>query len=165
MASSKRRGKQEMARALLEHGRDMGTAAIMFHQAVADRLRLNPTDHKCLDLVHRAGGATAGDLADWTELTTGAVTGVIDRLERAGFVPRREHPDDRRQVAVRVTPERLPEVGRLFASLAEAMTALCGRYSETELRVIVDYLTQSAELFRRETRRLRASSSDARGPA
>jgi DNA-binding MarR family transcriptional regulator len=165
MGSSRSRGKKDKAGALLEHGRDVGTAAIMFHQAVADRLGLNPTDHKCLDLVHRAGGATAGDLADWTELTTGAVTGVIDRLERAGFVRREEHPGDRRKVVVRVIPERLPEVGRLFASLAEAMTALCGCYSEAELRVIVDYLTRSAELFRRETRLLRSTTPDARGPA
>src|SRR6516225_8343013 len=80
--------------ALLDQGRDVGTAAIMFHQAVADRLGLNPTDHKCLDLVHRAGGATAGDLAEWTGLTTGAITGLIDRLERAGFVRREDHPGD-----------------------------------------------------------------------
>jgi len=164
MASSRSRGKKQRARALLDHGRDVGTAAIMFHQAVADRLGLNPTDHKCLDLVRRAGGATAGDLADWTELTTGAVTGVIDRLERAGFVRREEHPADRRKVVVRVIPERLPEVGRLFTSLGEAMTALCGRYSEAELRVIVDYLSRAADLFRRETRLLRAGALDGRGP-
>ena len=165
MASSRTSGKKQAARALLERGRNMGTAAIVFHQAVADRLGLNPTDHKCLGLVHEAGEATAGDLAEWTGLTTGAVTGVIDRLEAAGFVRRAEHPTDRRKVVVRVVSERFPEVGRLFASLAEAMTALCGHYSEAELRVIVDYLTRSAELFRRETRLLRASSPDARGPA
>jgi DNA-binding MarR family transcriptional regulator len=144
-----------MAQALLGQGREVGTAAIMFHQAVADRLGLNPTDHKCLDLVNRAGGATAGDLADWTGLTTGAVTGLIDRLERAGFVRREDHPTDRRKVVIRVVPERLSEVGRLFRSLGEEMTDLCARYSEGELRVIVDYMTRSAELFRRETRRLR----------
>jgi DNA-binding MarR family transcriptional regulator len=127
----------------------------MFHQAVADRLGLNPTDHKCLDLVHRAGGATAGDLAEWTGLTTGAITGLIDRLERAGFVRREDHPGDRRKVVVRVVPERLADVARLFRSLSEGMTELCGRYSEAELRVIADYMSRSADLFRQETRRLR----------
>jgi DNA-binding MarR family transcriptional regulator len=163
MASTRIRGKKDLARALLDQGRHMGTAAIMFHQAVADRLGLNPTDHKCLDLMRGSGGATAGELADWTGLTTGAVTGIIDRLERAGFVRREEHPTDRRKVVVRVIPERLPEVGRLFTSLGEAMTALCGHYSEAELRVIVDYLTRSADLFRRETRLLRAGAPDGRG--
>src|SRR6266481_2256869 len=119
MASSRNRGKNDRARALLDQGRNLGTAAIMFHQAVADRLGLNTTDHKCLDLMRRAGGTTAGDLADWTGLTTGAVTGIIDRLAKAGFVRREEHPTDRRKVVVRVVAERLPEVGRLFASLAE----------------------------------------------
>jgi DNA-binding MarR family transcriptional regulator len=146
--------KRGAARELLERGRDMGTAAIMFHQAVADCLGLNATDHKCLGLVHDAGEATAGDLAEWTGLTTGAVTGIIDRLERAGFVRRAEHPTDRRKVVVRVVPERLPEVGRLFASLGESMSTLGARYSEAELRVIIDFLTLSAELFRHETRRL-----------
>ena len=155
MASSRTSGKKQAARALLERGRNMGTAAIVFHQAVADRLGLNPTDHKCLGLVHEAGEATAGDLAEWTGLTTGAVTGVIDRLEAAGFVRRAEHPTDRRKVVVRVVSERFPEVGRLFASLGEAMTALSARYSEAELRVIIDFLTRSADLFRHETRRLR----------
>ncbi len=160
MGSSGKRPKNELARGILERGREMGTAAIMFHQAVADRLGLNTTDHKCLELVHRAGGATAGDLADWTGLTTGAVTGIIDRLEKAGFVRREEHPTDRRKVVVRVVPERLPEVGRLFTSLAEGMTALCARYTEAELRVIMDHMTRSAELFRHETRRLRAESPE-----
>src|SRR6516165_2248368 len=131
MASSRTSGKKRgAARELLLRGREMGTAAIIFHQAVADCLGLNPMDHKCLGLVHDAGEATAGDLAEWTGLTTGAVTGVIDRLEQAGFVRRADHPTDRRKVVVRVVPERFPEVGRLFASLAEAMTALSGRYSE-----------------------------------
>ena len=154
-SSGKAPRKNSTAQALLEQGRDVGTAAIMFHQAVADRLGLNPTDHKCLDLVHRAGGATAGDLADWTGLTTGAVTGLIDRLERAGFVRREDHPTDRRKVVVRVVPERLSDVGRLFHSLGEGMKELSARYSEAQLRVIVDYMSRSAELFRHETRRLR----------
>jgi len=168
MESSKTRRKssgasanrKSTAQALLEQGRDVGTAAIMFHQAVADRLGLNPTDHKCLDLVHRAGGATAGDLADWTGLTTGAVTGLIDRLERAGFVRREEHPSDRRKVVIRVVPERLPEVGRLFHSLGEGMKDLCARYSEAQLRIIVDYMSRSADLFRHETRRLRGEHAE-----
>jgi DNA-binding MarR family transcriptional regulator len=157
MASSRSREKEKRgtAQALLNQGRDMGTATFMFHQAVADRLGLNMTDLKCLGLIQEAGEATAGDLADWTSLTTGAVTGIIDRLEQAGFVRRAEHPSDRRKVVVRVVAERLPDMGRLFASLGREMTALCGNYSEAELRVIIDYLTRAAELFRRETHRLR----------
>jgi DNA-binding MarR family transcriptional regulator len=143
-------------------GRDMGTATLVFHQTVADRLGLNPTDHKCLELLHRAEGATAGDLADWTGLTTGAVTGMIDRLEQAGFVRREDHPSDRRKVVIRPVLERYGEVSALFNSLCEGMAALCARYSEADLKVIVDYMTRSAELFRRETQRLRAEDTSPR---
>lgn len=144
-----------MAARLGKAGSDMGTVAMVLHQTIADRLGLNPTDHKCLEILGRAPDPTAGELAEWTGLTTGAVTAVIDRLERAGFVQRQAHPTDRRKVVVRVNPERLQEVQRLFEPLGEAMYALCSEYSEGELETIADYLTRAADLFRHEARRLR----------
>src|SRR6516165_10656801 len=103
-------------------GRQLSAATIMFHQAVADRLGLNPTDHKCIDLLALKGLMTAGELADATGLTTGAITGVIDRLEGAGFVRREEDPNDRRRVILRAIPKPYREIARLFESLARAMT-------------------------------------------
>jgi len=155
LAAGKRQRKCETADRLCRAGSDLGTVAMALHQTIADRLGLNPTDHKCLDILNRAAEPTAGDLADWTGLTTGAVTAVIDRLERAGFVRREAHPSDRRKVVVRTIPERVREVQRLFEPLGEAMGALCARYSEAELETIADYLTRSADLFRRESKRLR----------
>jgi len=154
MATPSRR-KSELATRLLEAGRDTGTAALMFHQAVADRLGLNPSDHKCLDLLRSHENSTAGDLADWTGLTTGAVTGIIDRLEQAGFVRREPHPKDRRKVVVQTVAEKLPQVCQLFGSMCEQMTSLAARYTEEELKTILDYQVKSAEIFRRETQRLR----------
>src|SRR5579863_8641897 len=109
-------------------GRDVGTAALVFHQTIADRLGLNPTDHKCLEILHRAEDPTAGDLALATGLTTGAVTGVIDRLEQRGFVRREAHPTDRRKVRIRVIPERFDEVRQLFVGLGTSMAELSGDY-------------------------------------
>jgi DNA-binding MarR family transcriptional regulator len=140
-------------------GRDLGTAALVFHQTVADRLGLNPTDHKCLDLLHAAADPTAGDLAEWTGLTTGAVTGVIDRLEQRGFVRREAHPKDRRKVIIRTIPDRYEEVARLFSGLAEKMGKLSAGYSEAELATITDHMARSAEIFRSETQRLRTIST------
>src|SRR5262249_32667643 len=128
MASPSRK-KSELATELMQVNREMGTAALMFHQAVADRLGLNTSDHKFLDLLHKHDDAPAGDLADWTGLTTGAVTGIIDRLEQAGYVRREPHPVDRRKVVIRPVRERLAEVGRLFESIARSMQELCNRYS------------------------------------
>ena len=69
--------RAELVRAMLAAGRQMSTSAIMLHQAVADRLGLHPTDHKCADLLCMNGPRTAGELAELTGLTTGAITGVI----------------------------------------------------------------------------------------
>src|SRR5262245_57499161 len=102
----------------------------MFHQAVADRLGLNPTDHKAADRRLTRGPMTAGELADATGLTTGAVTGVIDRLEKAGYVRREDDPKDRRRVIVRVVPKRIAEIAPLFDDLAAATAEVGGRYSD-----------------------------------
>src|SRR6202140_1423463 len=69
-------------------------AIVLFHQAVAERLGLGPTDHKCLDLLRERGAMTGSDLAAITDLTTGAITGVVARLERAGYVRREPDPHD-----------------------------------------------------------------------
>jgi DNA-binding MarR family transcriptional regulator len=159
VAPRSRQRKSELGQQLQCLGRDLGTAALVFHQTVADRLGLNPTDHKCLELLHYATDPAAGDLADWTGLTTGAVTGVIDRLERRGFVRRETHPTDRRKVIIRTIPDRYAEVARLFAGLAEKMGTLCAGYSEEELAIITDHMARSAEVFRSETQRLREQSS------
>jgi DNA-binding MarR family transcriptional regulator len=123
-------------------GRRLSAATIMFHQAVADRLGLNITDHKCLDLVLLNGPMTAGALAEATGMTTGAITAALDRLERAGFVQRADDPSDRRKVLVRVIPDRLAEVCQIFEPLAAFQEELASRYDDTVLAGIVDFLTR-----------------------
>jgi DNA-binding MarR family transcriptional regulator len=130
-----------------------------FHNCVAAKLGLNPTDHRCLEILQNDEDATAGELADRTGLTSGAVTAVIDRLEKAGFVRREAHPTDRRSVVIRTVPERYRELSRLFVPLAQGMSKLCAQYSEADLKVIMDYMTRSAELFRSETSRLQSQNA------
>src|SRR5262245_217454 len=98
----------------LDCGREMGAAIPLLHHAIAEQLGLNPTDHKCLEQLCQRGSGTAGEMAEWTGLTTGAITGVIDRLAERGFVRRQPHPTDRRKIVVVPVPERLPEIGALF---------------------------------------------------
>ena len=95
--------KEEIIEAINDKFREMSTETIMFHQAVADILGLHITDHKCLDFIYRFGAMPAGRLADLTGLTTGAVTGIIDRLEKAGYVRRISDPKDRRRTIVEPT--------------------------------------------------------------
>src|SRR5688572_19438670 len=78
----------------------LSTATILFHAAVADRLGINVTDVKCYSLLRQRGAMTAGELSEKTGLTTGAITGVVDRLEKAGLVQRRRDAHDRRRVIV-----------------------------------------------------------------
>src|SRR5438270_3489198 len=92
--------RADLLSALPAEFRQLSAATILFHQAIADRLGLNVTDHKCLDILERTGPMTAGEMAQQTGLTTGAITGVIDRLEQAGFVRRAEDPNDRRRVII-----------------------------------------------------------------
>jgi len=136
-------------------GRQLSAATIMFHQTVADRLGLNPTDHKCLDLLSLSGANTAGELARLTGLTTGAITSVIDRLEKAGFVRREDDPGDRRRVIVRVVPRRYREVGRLFEDLAAATAELGARYSDEQLATILDFMDRSRDTLHEATVKLR----------
>src|SRR5438094_10452311 len=75
------------------------TASVLFHHAVAERLGLGPTDHKCLDLLRERGKMTGSELAATTGLTSGAITGVVARLERTGYLRREaDRHDGRRQL-------------------------------------------------------------------
>jgi len=156
--------RAELIASLKHAGRQSSTATIMFHQVVADRIGLNPTDHKCADLLFMKGPMSAGELSQLTGLTTGAITGVIDRLEEAGFAQREADPNDRRRVVVRVLPKCHREVGRLFESLAAAMEELCSRYSDRELSAILDFMTRSREVVHEETLKLRREAPAAARP-
>lgn len=151
-----------LIQALMQAGRELGLQAVMFHATVAERLGLNLTDHKALDLIAREGPLTAGQLAERTGLTTGAVTGVLDRLEQGGFARRVKDATDRRRVVVEAIAERLPEIGRCFHSLARSWAGFCARYSDEELAVIVDYLSRCPEVFRAEMVKLREEGLPAR---
>src|SRR5215471_2672832 len=135
-----------------EVGRTLSTHTVMLHAAVAERLGLSITDHKALDLACRGGGTvTAGELAELTGLTTGAITGVIDRLEKAGFARRERDPNDRRRIIIRPT-SRAQEIGRLFESLAQAMTKLCSQYTDRDLSLMIDFFDRITALVQEETR-------------
>jgi len=142
-----------------ELGRELSTWTILFHQAVAERLGLNVTDHKCLDFLGREGAVTAGRLAEVSGLTTGAVTGVIDRLEKAGFVRREEDPSDRRRVLIRPAPGAERRIAPLFASLRKKMGKVSARFSDAQLDVIADFLRSCIAVMREETHRMRAEAA------
>lgn len=136
---------------------------------MADRLGLTRTDLVVLGLLGLRGPQTAGQLADATGLTTGAVTGVIDRLERAGYARRAPDQGDRRRVIVTLLPERLAPIVRLNTPLHTAVHALDREFPAAQRAAIAGYVQRAAGLFRAEALRLRGAASedrpDAREPA
>jgi DNA-binding MarR family transcriptional regulator len=102
-------------------------------------LGLGRSDGRCLDIIDQHGRITAGDLARESRLTTGAITGVIDRLERAGYVQRTADPNDRRRVLVELTPAARAASWELFGPLAESTAPLLARYSDDELRLLIGF--------------------------
>lgn len=135
----------------------MSTATILFHQAVADRLGVSATEVKCYSILRQAGPITAGDLAERTGLTTGAITGVVDRLERAELVRRVRDPHDRRRIVLELVPnaERERELGQLYAPLGQAIMALVAQYSPAERATLLDFLTKATAVLEAETLALR----------
>ena len=149
--------REEIIQAIIEKRREMSTETIMFHQAVADILGLHITDHKCLDLIHRYGPMPAGRLAELTGLTTGAVTGIIDRLEEAGYVRRTDDPKDRRRIIVEPTKNKKWErkIETIFIPLHERMHKLLSAYSDSELAFLLDVLTKTLDQSQQELMKLR----------
>lgn len=150
--------REETIQAIIEKLREMSTETIMFHQGVADTLDLHITDHKCLDLIHHYGAMPAGRLAELTGLTTGAVTGIIDRLEQAGYVRRANDPKDRRRTIVEPTGDKKLErkIEVIFMPLHERMYKLLSSYSDSELAFLLGATTEFIEQTREESKKLRS---------
>ena len=148
--------RQELIAALGMAGRELSAHTVMFHTAVAERLQLGLTDHKAFDFILRHGPVSAGQLADLTGLTTGAVTGMIDRLEQAGYVERMRDAEDRRKVLVRssLSAARGRKCCELFDSLGSGVEHFTKTYSDRDLEVILDFMRRSVELLHRETLKL-----------
>jgi DNA-binding MarR family transcriptional regulator len=157
--------RDELLRELTLAGRRLSTATLLFHQAVADRLGLNLTDHKCVDLLLLNGPLTAGELASLTALTTGAITAALDRLERAGFVARQDDPEDRRRVVVHPVPAGVAALGRLFNAFAARLDELAARYNPAELALVVDFMTRCGTALRESTLELRQGPAAGKKPA
>jgi DNA-binding MarR family transcriptional regulator len=118
-------------------GREGSTLAVLRHARIAEQMGLSATDHKALELASRAEGPlTAGRIAQLTGLSTGAVTGVIDRLERAGFVRRVRDTQDRRKVLVEILPFDEAQFAPLFGSAMVAMQQVLEQFSPEERDVV-----------------------------
>jgi DNA-binding MarR family transcriptional regulator len=151
--------RQQLIAALNEAMRDASGHGVLYSQTVAERVGINSTDLECLDFVVMRGPLTAGELAEATGLTTGAITGVIDRLERAGFAQRDRDKADRRKVLVRALPAAERKISPLFQPMQRAaMSALAG-YKDEELAFLLTFLTRVRDAATTAMTELRAQET------
>jgi DNA-binding MarR family transcriptional regulator len=152
-------GSPERARLTAEFGgavRKTGSLMQLVGQAAADRIGINATDLNCLNILSFSGQLTAGELARATGLTTASITGVIDRLELAGYVRRERDTQDRRRVVVHLVLDKaLRDVAPLFLPMMREWQEMAADYSDDELRLIVAFYGRMEQIFRDHVIRLR----------
>jgi len=124
------------------------TADDLFDECVVEFLGVSRSDGRCLDIVDRLGKVTAGRLAAESGLTTGSVTVLVDRLERAGYLTRTRDTEDRRKVWIEVTGRTRELNHKLFSHLSEVMRPLFDRFSPEQIEAIVDFLEISTYINR-----------------
>jgi DNA-binding MarR family transcriptional regulator len=147
--------REELLAALDHQIRASSAVGVLFSHAVAARLGMNSSDLECLDIINLAGPVTAGTLASATGLTTGAITGVVDRLEAAGLARRERDAGDRRKVLVHTAPGAIEKILPLYGSLQAAMAAMLSDYDDAELALLVGFFARARAIMAAETRRLR----------
>ena len=148
--------REDLIASVMNEGRRMSARTVVFHSAIADRLGLNPSDHKCADLIcNETGPITAGRLAEITGLSTGAITGVVDRLEKAGFVARVPDAEDRRRVVITSVEGRAPNMRHLFLPMMEGMASLCDGYSNEQLELIAGFMRGCGQVTEAQIEHLR----------
>jgi len=155
-AGTRRPERADLEVAFLSAMRQTGALMQLMTQAAADRVGINATDLQCLNILSFRGRMTAGELARATGLTTASITGVVDRLEEAGYVTRERDPHDRRRVVVKLVVDRaMHDVANLFLPMMRAWREMAARYSDDELRLIVDYYARVEQVLREHLNRLR----------
>ena len=143
--------------------RRMGAQSVMKSHVIAERFGLHTTDLECLDLIYLHGRASAGELAQATGLTSGAMTALIDRLEAAGYVVREGDPADRRRRYVRIRPEAIKPIQAVYEPMQAEMFKLWSSFSARELRVIAEFLSRSTDLSVASVEKIRGDAATAAG--
>ena len=128
---------------LIREMRQFIARAILLNQQFADSLRINATDYQILNLLDLQGSATPGALAQWTGLTTGGVTVVLDRLEKAGYIKRERNPADRRSLLIRTKPKRMRRIYNLYGRIHERVDQICRAYDDDRLATIIDFFIRA----------------------
>lgn len=130
---------------------DVRLTLSLLNRSVGQHFLVNEVDLDCLDILTRHGPQTPGRLAQRMGLHLATMTGVLDRLERGGWVVRERGLKDRRRVMVRADPVQGQRITDYYSGAAKELRALCAEYPETELRVVIDFLRRASRVEVRPT--------------
>lgn len=134
--------------------------SIQMHEAVARRAGLSGTDHKYLGFIMEKGQMTAGELSRLTGLTTGAVTGLIDRFEKKNLVRRKLIANDRRKVIIEpITDNIMSLLVPLYTTFREKSAKLMASFSEDQIKTIETYFSGAIEIMKDVTTALNESTN------
>lgn len=141
--------------------RQYSDASIFMHEAIARKAGLTGSDHKYLGLILQHKELTAGDLSKLTGLTTGAVTGLIDRLEKKKLLKRQFTKDDRRKVMIVPNEENTMKLLQpLFLELQQKTSDLIATFSLTEIQAIERYFTEATAIMKLTTNNINNKQND-----
>jgi DNA-binding MarR family transcriptional regulator len=139
--------RQHAIEEFMRAGRESSRLSVLFRHVLATRLGLTVSDMECVDFLMDTGSATAGELAERTNLTTGAITSMIRRLARAGYVTATRDPADRRRVIVTLVPARLEHGRQLYASFGQQVDRLLAGYRTEEIEFLARHYDQMSAVF------------------
>lgn len=142
------RRHRRLARAVVEQMRDTSIQLTLLNHQVSGHAELRPIDLECLDLITRLGPISPSALAHRAGLHRATMTGVLDRLERSGWVARERDPADRRAVRVRAERSRSAEILHLYSGMNGAMDQILAGYSDAELELLAGFLRRTADAGR-----------------
>lgn len=153
--------RQQLIADVQQTMRRTSALGVLFSHAVAERLDMRQADLETLDILQLSGPVTAGRLAELTGLSTGAITGLVDRLATAGYVRRERDDSDRRKVIIHLQPDAIVrDIAPLFAPMGKRMWQLMDEYTDDELRTIRDHADKAGAILQEEAARLREIKSD-----
>jgi DNA-binding MarR family transcriptional regulator len=139
---SRTKARVALLQELEEAMRRSSAQGVLYGQTVANVAGIANSDLECMDILYLEGRVTAGRLAEVTGLTTGAITGVVDRLEKAGLVRRERDENDRRKVFIVVVPEAAMKIGQFYVPMQRAMEKVFNTYSDQELRLLLRFANE-----------------------
>src|SRR5436190_18941262 len=148
------RRRRRLTAAIKQSLRALSIQLSLLNHQVGARAGLNDVDLDCLDLVARHGPLSPSALAERAALHPATITGILDRLERGGWIARERDPSDRRAVLVRALRDRAADLGRLYAGMNSSMSTICAGYSDAELSAIADFLRRTVDAGQAATDKL-----------